>query len=65
MCIHEILRYIRTSLHWPVSYLAEKAGVDHMTIFRLEKNGGGKLETYEKLLNAMGYEFDVVRKESK
>lgn len=65
MQINEIVRGIREMLHWPLAYLAEKAGVDIGTLHRIEKHGGGKLETYEKLLDAMGYELEVVKKWSK
>ena len=63
MQIYEIVKGIREMLHWPTLYLAEKAGVDAGTLYRIEKYGGGTLKTYEKLLDAMGYEFEVVRKE--
>lgn len=63
MQIYEIVREIRQMLHWPALYLAEKSGVDVGTLHRIEKYGGGTLKTYEKLLDAMGYEFEVVRKE--
>ena len=65
MQINEIITGIREMLHWPLAYLAEKAEVDISTLHRIEKHGGGNLETYEKILDAMGYELEVVKKWSK
>lgn len=59
----EIVTELRQMLHWPVAYLADKSGVSVWTIHNIEKHGGGNLDTYEKLLDAMGYELEVVKKE--
>ena len=58
-----VVRDIRMSLNWTVARLARKSGVGVKSIYEIEKHGSGRMDTYEALLGAMGYEIEVVKKD--
>jgi DNA-binding phage protein len=58
-----IVQGIRETLHWSVAHLEEKSGISRQAIYRMEKTGGGRIETYEAVLGAMGYELDITKKD--
>ena len=58
-----VIQEIRKSKNWTISYLAWRANTSRWVIYKVENEGKGNLETYEKLLGAMGYEFEVVKKD--
>lgn len=58
-----MIRLCRTHLKWPRAYLAEKSGVPLNTIINVEGKSDCKVSTFEKLLEAMGYEIEIMRKE--
>lgn len=52
---NKIIKEKRLRLGWSQKELAQKAGLCHNTIYNLEANRGAtKLETYEKVCNALG-----------
>jgi len=63
----EIICDCRDSLKWTRVRLSEKSGVSIDTIVKVEKKRGHNVSVniFEKLLNAMGYELKVVRKDMK
>lgn len=58
-----VVKEIRKSKKWTISYLAWRAHTSRHVIYKIEEEGKGNLETYEKLLGAMGYELEVVKKD--
>ena len=44
--------------------LAIKSGISYQTIFAVEHKGDCKYSTFEKLLEGMGYEIEIMRKET-
>ena len=63
----DIISDCRDSLKWTRVRLSEKSGVSVDTIVKAEKKRGYNVSVniFEKLLNAMGYELKVVRKDMK
>ena len=59
----QIITMCRDSLKWPRSRLSEKSGVSITTIINIERNGDCRVSTFERLLESMGYELEVLRKE--
>lgn len=56
----ELVREKRKEKRWTVSRLESKSGVCRMAIYKVEREGGGYLDTYERLFRAMGYRLEVV-----
>ena len=60
----EIIRMCRDSLHWTRQYLSEKSGVPVGTILNCERHDDCRMSTFEKLLDAMDFEVEILKKES-
>ena len=58
-----VVRDIRKSKNWTISYLAWKAKMSRKAVYDVEAKGKGNLSTYERSLGAMGYELEVVTKD--
>lgn len=57
-----IIKELRTKLKWSQFKLSLESGVAVNTIQEIEKGlRGGNLSTFIKLINAMGYDLEVVR----
>ena len=56
-----VLKEVRKKKNWTISHLARESEVSRRTIYTLEECGGGKIETYEKLFQVMGYDLEVLR----
>lgn len=59
----EMIRMLRKNLNWPRSKLSEASGVGEYTIANIERNDDCKVSNFEKLIEAMGYEMEILRKE--
>lgn len=59
----EMVRMLRKSLNWSRPRLSEKSGVKLDTIINVERKRDCRLSTFEKLVEAMGYEIEILRKE--
>ncbi len=59
----EMIRMLRKNLNWPRSKLSEASGVGVHTILNVERNPDCKVSTFERLIEAMGYEMEILRKE--
>lgn len=59
----EIIRLCRYKYGWSRRRLAERSGVPYNTIVTVERRGDCRVSTFERLLDAMGYEMEVFRKE--
>lgn len=59
----EIVLMCRKGLHWTRPKLSEISGVGVPTILSVERNSDCKVSTFETLLEAMGYEIEIMRKE--
>ena len=59
----QMVRMCRNSLNWSRQHLSEKSGVPAYTIVTVEGKPDCKVSTFEKLIEAMGYEVEVLRKE--
>ena len=59
----EIVKMCRQRLKWSRHHLGKKAGVAMSTIINIENNMDCRLSTFEKLIEAMGYEIEILRKE--
>ena len=59
----EIIRMCRKRLGWSKAYLGEKAGVSAGIIAYTERHTDCKMSVFEKLLDAMGYEIEILMKE--
>ena len=59
----EIIRMCRKRLGWAKAYLSEKSGISVNTITYAERNMDCKVSVFEKLLDAMGYEIEILMKE--
>lgn len=58
----KIIRECRDVLKWPRTHLCEMADVSLNTVVTAEKRQDCKVSTFEKLLNAMGYEVKIVKR---
>ena len=56
----DLVREKRMEKNWTVTRLERVSGVGRNAIYRLEREGGGHIETYEDLFMAMGYELKPV-----
>lgn len=61
----EIVRICRERLGWSRSWLGIKSGVSQNTIVCVENNKSCRVDTFEKLLDAMGYEIEILPKETR
>lgn len=52
-------RQLREEKGWTVARLERKSNVSRHVIYKLENEGRGQIETYEKLLRAMGYKITI------
>lgn len=59
----EIIRMCRKSLKWSRSKLSDASGISVQTIINVERQSNCKFDTFEKLIEAMGYEIEILRKE--
>lgn len=59
----QIIRTCREVRKWPRSYLAEKAGIPFGTVITCERKQDCRVSTFEKLIEAMGFEIEILPKE--
>ena len=59
----QIIRTCREVRKWPRSYLAEVSGVPMHTIVTCEGKNDCRVSTLDRLIEAMGFELEIVRKE--
>lgn len=58
----QILRMCRENKHWSIITLSLESSVSHSTIQEIETGlRDCRISTYEKILNAMGYELEVMK----
>lgn len=53
----------RKKLKWTRPVLSEASGIGVNTILSVERNNDCKVSTFERLLEAMGYELEILPKE--
>ena len=56
----QVIKQLRQDKNWTVAKLARVAGVSRNLIYYIESTGKGTLESYDKILRALGYEFEVM-----
>lgn len=56
----EIIKMCRKSLNWSRPRLSEKSGVSLDTVINVERHNNCKFSTFEKLIEAMGYEIEIL-----
>jgi hypothetical protein len=59
----EIIKMCRKSLNWSRPKLSRAAGILLDTVINVERHNNCKFSTFEKLIEAMGYEIEILRKE--
>ena len=59
----EMIKMCRKKLKWTRPMLSEVSGIGVNTILSVERNSDCKVSTFEKLLEAMGYELEILPKE--
>ena len=59
----EIVRMCRKSLKWSRPKLSNASGLSLQTIINVERQNNCKFDTFEKLIEAMGYELGILPKE--
>ena len=59
----KMITMCRKSLHWSRAYLSEKSGVPLNTIINCEKKPDCKMSTFEKILEPMGFEIEILKRE--
>ena len=59
----EMVRMLRKSLKWTKVKLSEKSGISLDTIINIERHRNCNFSTFERLIEAMGYEIEILRKE--
>ena len=58
----QILRMCRQNKQWSIITLSLESSVSHSTIQEIETGlRDCRISTYEKILNAMGYELEVMK----
>lgn len=60
-----IVRMLRNRLKWSRMKLSDKSGVQVATISSVENKTDCRLSTFEKLIEAMGYEIEIYPKEKR
>ena len=56
----QVIKQLRQDKNWTVAKLARVAGVSRNLIYYIESTVKGTLESYDKILRALGYEFEVM-----
>jgi len=59
----KIIKACRESLHWSRMKLSREADVPINTIVSCEQKPDCKVSTFERIIEAMGFEMEVMRKE--
>ena len=59
----EMVRILRKKLGWTRNKLSDKAGMHISTVLNVERNPDCKVSTFERLIEAMGYEIEILPKE--
>lgn len=59
----EMVKMCRKKLKWTRPVLSEASGIGVNTILSVERNSDCKVSTFERLLEAMGYELEILPKE--
>ena len=59
----EMVRVLRKRLGWSRPRLSEKSGLSLHTVINVERNRDCHVRTFERLIEAMGYEIEILRKE--
>lgn len=59
----EMVKILRKRLGWSRSKLSDKAGMHINTVTNAERNSDCYLSTFERLIEAMGYEIEILPKE--
>lgn len=59
----EIIRMCRKKLNWTMVKLSDVSGVGVHTIQNVERNPDCKVSTFERLIEAMGYDLEILPKE--
>lgn len=62
MTIHQQITKKRKELGWSASRLAKESGVDVSTISRMENEKRKSSEIFEKMADAMGYQWTLKEK---
>lgn len=57
----EIVRACRLQKGWNCSQLARKSKIHRPMIYQVENSRNCTVKTFETLLNAMGYEIEIMR----
>ena len=59
----EMVKMCRKKLKWTRPRLSEISGIGVNTIVSVESNSDCKVSTFERLLEAMGYELEILPKD--
>ena len=61
--VGQIIRACRNTRKWTKVKLSQVSGVSLDTIINVERKSDCRLSTFEKLIEAMGYEIEILPKE--
>lgn len=61
----EMVKACRNSLNWTKAKLSREADVPLQTVINVERQSNCKVSTFEKLLEAMGYEIVILPEETR
>lgn len=61
----EMVRLCRKSLKWSRPKLSDASGISVQTIINVERQSNCKFDTFEKLIEAMGYEIEILPTEQR
>lgn len=61
----EMVRMCRKSLKWSRPKLSRESGISEQTIINVERQSNCKFDTFEKLIEAMGYEIEILPTEQR
>lgn len=59
----QMIKMCRKKLKWTRPRLSEVSGIGVNTILSVERNSDCRVSTFEKLLEAMGYELEILLKD--
>lgn len=59
----EMVRMLRKRLNWTKVKLSKESGISLDTIINLERHRNCKVDTFERLIEAMGYEIEILPRE--
>ena len=59
----EMVKACRLSRKWTKVKLSEVSGISLDTIVNIERHRNCNFSTFERLIEAMGYEIEILRKE--